>query len=88
MGALTAGVGLLAMLVSFMPTNYDWDNSMPDYSDVTMVMVTTVASGFAAVLTVAATAFFWRSKALVLTLSLPLAVDIYRLITLLPHYEG
>jgi hypothetical protein len=88
MGALTGMSGLFAMLVSLMPTNYDWDSAMPDYSDVNMVTITTVASGFAVILVVAAAALLWRSRVLVLVLSLLLAVDIYRFITLLPHYEG
>ncbi|MGN9845509.1 hypothetical protein ACTMTI_46055 [Nonomuraea sp. H19] len=88
MGAATATLGWFAMLASFMPTNYNWDPGMPDYSDPDSVRLAMVASGFATFLTAAATALLWRSRVAVLVLCLLLAVDIYRFVTLLPHYEG
>jgi hypothetical protein len=87
MGVFLAVGGLCTMLVSFMPTNYDWDSAMPDYSDATMVTLASVASGSAVFCIGAATALFWRSKVVVTLLSVPLGGVLYRFITLVPHWQ-
>ncbi|TMR97993.1 hypothetical protein [Nonomuraea basaltis] len=87
MGVISGMLGVLAMAASFMPTNYDWDSSMPDYTDVNMVTITAVSSGLAILFTAASIAFLWRRKIVVVGLILLVAVDIYRFATLVPHYS-
>ncbi|MGW0199042.1 hypothetical protein [Nonomuraea sp. NPDC003201] len=85
MSAFTGTLGAFAMLASFMPTNYDWDPEMPDYSDPDMMTLATAASGSAVLLTLLAMAFVWRSTSAFVVFSLLLAVDLYRFTMLITH---
>ena len=85
MGLLAGGLGLLAMLLSFIPTHYNWDPDMPSYTDVNKVSIATAAASFASAFTVTAIAFLWRSRVAVALLSLLLAVGLYRFLALIPH---
>ncbi|MER6505447.1 hypothetical protein ABT158_01475 [Nonomuraea sp. NPDC001636] len=88
MGVLTGSLGVLASLAGLVPTNHNWDPSMPDYSDPDLVMIATTASGFAILLFMLAVIFLWRSKTAVAFLLLFLVGDIYRFVTVVPHYTG
>ncbi|MFI7692697.1 hypothetical protein ACIBQ6_26745 [Nonomuraea sp. NPDC049655] len=88
MGVLTGSIGLLASLASLVPTNHNWDPAMPDYSDPDLVMIATTASGFAVLLFVMTLLFLWRSKTAVAFSLLFLVGDIYRFVTVVPHYTG
>jgi hypothetical protein len=85
MSTFTGTLGAFAMLASFMPTNYDWDPDMPDYSDPDMMTLATAASGSAILLTLTAMAFVWRSTSAFVVFSLLLAVDLYRFTNLITH---
>ncbi|GAA3677305.1 hypothetical protein GCM10022224_046830 [Nonomuraea antimicrobica] len=87
-GLAAAAFGLFAMLASFMPTNYNWDSAMPDYSDTDMVFLATWASGGSVLLIAFAAGLLWRSRVMIAILALLLSVDLYRFSSLVPHYQG
>jgi hypothetical protein len=88
LGILCSIIAILFMFASFLPTSYNWDPEMPDYSDPDAVSRAILTSGFTALLAAIGTVLLWRWKLLMMLPSIILAIGIYRFITLLPHLGG
>ncbi|MEU6712778.1 hypothetical protein ABZ897_14960 [Nonomuraea sp. NPDC046802] len=85
-GGCLSGVALFAMLLSFIPTNHDWDPSWPAYSDHESVALAIMASGFAIIVGLTAAVVFGKKVAWGIFVAF-LAIEGYRFVELLAHYE-
>ena len=88
LGVPCSVIAMLFMLVSFLPTNYNWDPGMPDYSDPDAMSRAMLTSGFTVILAAIGIVLLWRWKLSVILFSVILAIGIYRFTTLLYHFSG
>lgn len=75
------------MLLSFMPTNYDGDPGMPDYSDSESVFLAATCSGTAIGIALIALALLRKTKVAWIIPTILIAVNVYRFAGLVPHFE-
>ncbi|WP_156056379.1 hypothetical protein [Streptosporangium roseum] len=88
---VSTGISILAlfmMLISFMPTNYDGDPEMPDFSDQDGVFFAFFSSGISLFLATVVLVILRKHKSAWIAYLVFAALNGYRFVEVAPHFQG
>ena len=88
MSAGLSVLALFAMLISFIPTSYNWDPEMPEYSDPDSVLFALLCSGSGLLLSTAVVLILRQHRAAWIIYLVFVALNGYSFVTLALHFQG
>ncbi|MET8336935.1 hypothetical protein [Streptosporangium canum] len=81
-------LALFAMLLSFIPTSYNWDPEMPEFSDPDSVLFALLFSGFGLYVATMVLLILRRHRVTWIAYLVFAALNGYRFVTLALHFQG
>lgn len=88
---VSTGISILALfmtLISFLPTNYDWDPEMPAFSDPDRVFFAFYSSGISLFLATVVLVILRKHKSARIAYLVFAVLNGYRFIEVAPHFQG